>query len=177
MRKKLYNENEFFPAPGGTNGTVNYQTPLNTHTSPDTEQHIDKFNTVPMDSTSNGQSTIPAQPHDIKQSIDKIYSKKTVPTADQVVAGLQYELHNMTKPDKTIAKTKVLANLKKDPEYYGKLHQLNIDDEAMTDFVPTNEDATKKIFKEMLAAKQPIRKTDTNIAEIIRDMWNKKKNK
>ena len=47
------------------------------------------------------------------------------------MSALQYELSNMVKKDKTIAKQTVLKNLKTDPHYYSRLNMLNIDDKKM----------------------------------------------
>ena len=62
------------------------------------------------------------------------------------MSALQYELSNMTKKDKTIAKQQVLKNMKQDPHYYSRLNMLNIDDEKMK--VDESYGMTDKIFKD-----------------------------
>lgn len=182
MNKKSIKENEFSPAPGGMNGTVNYQTPLNTHSSPDVEQEPEKFNTADnnkaMGQTSNTAKDF-ANPEDMAKSIDQIYSKKTVPTSDQVKSGFDYELHNMIKPDKQKAKEIVLTNLRKDPNYYKDLHFLNIDDKHMD--VPINEVLkkvnpleTKKIFDNMTVKKDTQFVVNQGIVDIMKDLWAKR---
>jgi len=181
MKKYPIKENEFSGAPGGL-GSSNYQTPINTHASPEIEQEPDKFNTISnISNDEDSSSTNPAAkdfstPEDLKRSVDQIYSKKKVPTSDQVKAGLTYELHNMVKQDKQMAKQKVLDNLKKDPEYYGKLHHLNIDDETMD--VPVNEvikkinhNETKKIFDSLTTKKDTKFVVNAGISEIMKGLW------
>lgn len=179
MNKRQIKENEFSPAPGGI-GSINYQTPLNTHTSPDVTQEPDKFNTVNDTNKAIGSHSNTAKdfstPEDLKKAVDAIYSKKKVPTSDQVKAGLNYELHNMVKPDKHKAKEVVLGNLKKDPEYYGKLHHLNIDDEHMD--VPVNEvlkkvnkAETKKIFDNLTIKKDTKFVVNQGISDIMKELW------
>lgn len=190
MNKQLVNENEFSPAPGGS-GAINYQTPLNTHVSPNVIQEPDKFNTLsdknktPIDTHSNTTKGVPEQPIDKQRAINQIYSKKKVPTADQVKAGLDFELHNMIKPDKNKAKEIVLQNLKQDADYYGKLHQLNIDDEEMVSSIgnkesdmPINEvlkkanpEETKKIFDDLMGKKDTKYVVNQGISDIMKDLW------
>lgn len=158
----IIKENEFFPAPGGQAGAVNYQTPLNTHSSPEVTQNPENFvdpnANKTMGKDSNTAKDGNPQPQDLQKDLDQVYNKKKVPTADQVKAGLNYEMHNMIKPNKELAKEKVMANLKQDPEYYGALHHLNIDDKHMqVDLKEIAENVniaeTKKIFADMAKTK------------------------
>ena len=181
MAKRPIKENEFFGAPGGSSGTVNYQAPIGTHSSPNVSQDPDKFeddkvNTVQgkaLGQHSNTAKNVP-NPADMANAVDQIYSKKKVPTADEVKAGLDFEIHNMIKPDKAKAKELVLKNLKRDPEYYGKLHHLNIDDKTMkVDLNETlknvNVEETKKIFSDLANAKQTKYVVNSKIVDAMRE--------
>ena len=181
MNKNPIEENEFSVAPAGI-GSVNYQTPLNTHSSPDNEQSIDKFNTVDSnhDSDSDGPNSHFTDdftnPEDLDRAVDQIYSKKKVPTSDHVRAGLKYELGNMIKPDKYKAMEIVLSHLEKDPGYYGELNHLNINDKKME--VPVNEvlkkineKETKKIFDSLTVKKDTKFVVNAGISEIMKGLW------
>jgi hypothetical protein len=160
MSKKSIDENEFAGAPGGV-GASNYQTPLNTHASPLNFQDPDKFNSADrnksVDNHSNTRKDNVGGPKDLLKTVDAIYSKKIVPTADEVKAGLDFEISNMIKPDKARAKEMVLKNLLRDPQYYGKLRQLNIDDEHMQINLKEESDQriTKNILNQMKEAMAP----------------------
>lgn len=81
--------------------------------------------------------------------VDQLFQgKKNTPSPDDIMSALQYELSNMVKKDKTIAKATVLKNMKGDPEYYSKLHMLNIDDKDMKVDEAFNDDASQKIYKD-----------------------------
>jgi hypothetical protein len=182
MRKKSIKENEFFGAPGGTAGTVNYQAPLGTHTSPDVEQDPKKFHFADNNKAEDKNLGIHSNtakdspdPINLKKTVDAIYSKKNVPTSDQVKAGLDYELHNMIKPDKRVAKELVLKNLRTDPAYYGKLHQLNVDDKSMTKSIRVDEAETKKIFAELAIKKDQKYVVNSGIVEAMQKTWEDKK--
>ena len=104
------------------------------------------------------------------------------PSPDEVKSGLDYELHNMIKPDKAKAKEIVLSNLKKDPKYYGELRQLNIDDKHMD--VPLNEilkksnvNETKKIFDDLLKKKNTKYVVNSAIVDAMRQTMEAKKQK
>lgn len=171
-------ENEFAPAPGGTAGSITYQAPYGTPFGPDNSQDEENF-TPPVDSKhigphSNTTKDIPAQPKDLDKEVDKIYSKKEVPTADEVKAGLDYELHNMIKPDKHKAKEIVLTNLRKDPHYYRDLHQLNIDDKTMVKTMNEgtlyqgNKFETKKVLMDLAKAKDTKYVVNSKIVDAMR---------
>jgi hypothetical protein len=176
MTKKIniIPENSFEGAPaGGTGGTVNYQTPYGTpnYASQDPSKfHSSNANKV-MGKNSNTAKDVP-DPEEMEKDINTIYKKKKVPTADQVIAGLQFELHNMIKPDKRKAKELVIKNLKEDPDWYGKLHHMNIDDKHMK--VDVQE--TKKIFTELAAQKQKKYVVNQGIVDVIRDLQEQRKN-
>jgi hypothetical protein len=111
----------------------------------------------------------------MQKNLDALYAKKDVPSPDEVASGLKYELSNMTKKDKALAKEKVLTNLRKDPHYYGKLNHLNIDDKTM-DMSP--QAATDKIFQD-IAEQRGTKKFAVNkgISDIIAEMRQKKKDR
>jgi len=67
----------------------------------------------------------------LDKQVDKIFTKKITPTPDSILTALQYELSNMTKKDKLIAKQLVLKNMRKDPLFYDRLQHLNISDKDM----------------------------------------------
>lgn len=178
-------ENEFFPAPGGRAGSVNYQAPLNTHNSPNVAQDPSKFvdpnANKAMGSTSNTAGDVPASPVDIKKAVDRVYAKKTVPTADQVKAGLDYELSQMIKPDKAEAKARVMQRLAKDPNFYGSLHMLNIDDKNMdvdlkeSKMKSVNIKETVKIFTELAQKREKKYDVNQGIVDIMRGLQEQRK--
>jgi hypothetical protein len=96
------------------------------------------------------------------------------------MSALQYELGNMVKKDKMIAKQTVLKNMKTDPHYYSRLDMLNIDDKKMKVTEKVNEDTfskTKAVLDEMIANKQKsvaIANTP-EISEIFKDLYNKRR--
>lgn len=89
--------------------------------------------------------------------VDQIFKKKDTPTPDEVMSAIQYELGNMVKKDKFIAKQTVLKNMKTDPHYYSRLDMLNIDDKKMkvTEKVEeTTISKTKAVLDEMISQQQ-----------------------
>lgn len=128
---------------------------LDTTTSPDAQAEKMKSE-KPLDPTK-----------EFNPQVDQLFQKKNTPSPDEVMMGLQYELNNMVKKDKAIAKQMVLNNLKKDDHYYSRLQNLNIDDDKMkVDENLMNEnkqtklvdqstfDKTKAVLDEMIAARQ-----------------------
>lgn len=87
------------------------------------------------------------------KDVDQMFQKKITPTPDELLSALQYELNNMVKKDKYIAKSIVLKNLKDDPKYYTRLNMLNIDDDKMK--VDESQIAkTKAVLDTMIAERQ-----------------------
>lgn len=163
------NENEFFGAQAGTNGTVNYQTPLGTHSSPQASQNPNQFaGSNQNKAAGNGN----VDSGSMEKNLSAIYSKKDVPSPDEVASGIKYELSNMLQKDKAKAKEIVLTNLRKDPHYYGKLNHLNIDDKTM-DMSGVSE--TKKIFQGLAEARGKKFAVNSGISDIIKEMRDKKK--
>jgi hypothetical protein len=87
------------------------------------------------------------------KDVDIMFQKKQTPSPDEIMSALQYELGQMVKKDKAIAKRMVLKNLKDDPHYYSKLDMLNIDDKKMK-VSETQLAKTIAVLDEMIAAKQ-----------------------
>jgi len=67
-----------------------------------------------------------------------------------------------------------LKNLRRDPEYYGKLHHLNIDDKTMNvnlteTLKNVNVGETKKIFSDMAKAKNTKYVVNSKIVDAMRE--------
>jgi hypothetical protein len=193
MSKQPIKENEFFPAPGGSGGTVNYQTPYGTPSSPDISQDPGHFANKNTDKSlgGSGNTAKNARSGSIEGSLDALYARKDTPTPDEVVSGIKYELGQQIKKDKFKAKRTVLDNLKKDPHYYGKLKMLNIDDKSMVDNMTENKqqhpndapakpkvtpniEETKKIFAEMIKGKDKKYVVNSQICDVMKEMWAEK---
>lgn len=143
MSKQPIKENEFFPAPGGSNGTVNYQTGYGTPSSPDISQNPNHFEHSDNNKAVNQNSNVAqdAQSGSMQAGVDALYAgKKETPTPDEVVTGIKYELGQQIKKDKRKAKETVLANLRKDPKFYSGLKMLGIDDKSMVDNMTENNE-------------------------------------
>jgi hypothetical protein len=88
--------------------------------------------TSPAAAAEKKQSEKPLDPtKEFDPQVDQIFQKKDTPSPDEIMAAVQYELGNMVKKDKAIAKQTVLSNYKEDPHYYSRLNMLNIDDDKM----------------------------------------------
>lgn len=190
MSEKQIKENEFFGAPGGTSGTVNYQTGYGTHASPDASQSPAHFQSgKSVDNHSNTTKDVPDS-GSMERDLGAIYAKRDTPTPDEVVSGIKYEMGQQIKKDKRKAKEIVLSNLKKDPHFYGKLKMLNIDDESMMQNMTENKhpnDAparpkvagnvveTKKIFAEMANGRDHKYVVNSAICDVMKQMWETKK--
>lgn len=192
MSEKQIKENEFFGAPGGTTGTINYQTGYGTPAGPNQTQDPDHFESSKkhVGNQGNTRKDNLAKSANQQSDINAIYAKKDTPTPDEVVTGIKYELGQQIKKDKAKAKQTVLDNLKKDPHYYGKLKMLNIDDESMTQNmseakhpndapartkVTPNIEATKQIFAEMAKGKDHKYVVNQGISDVMKEMWAQKK--
>ena len=194
MSKKSIKENEFYGAPGGSAGTVNYGTGYGTPASPDISQepgHFESSNrNKALGSNSNTAKDSPKR-NAIANDVNAIYAKKDVPTPDEVVTGIKFEMGQQIKKDKFTAKQAVLDNLKKDPHYYGKLKMLNIDDKSMVDNMTENKqhpndaparlkvtpnvEATKQIFAEMSQGKDQKYVVNSQICDVMKEMWEAKR--
>jgi len=142
---KILQENSFDGAPGGSAGISSVGPGYGTPGGGNVTQNPSSFSayekgTNHMNNDASGSqhmnpnSMQPALGPDsasIDNQINQIFKKKITPSPDEIMMGLQYELNNMVKRDKSIAKQKVLNNLKQDPHYYSRLGMLNIDDDKM----------------------------------------------
>ncbi len=109
--------------------------------------------------------------------VDKIFTKKITPTPDEVLSALQYEMNQMVKKDKYIAKQIVLKNLKEDPKYYSRLNMLNVDDEKMKVDENTTFSKTKAVLDQMISDKKKKNRPVQNSKEInsiFEDLWDKR---
>lgn len=94
--------------------------------------NTDRSHTSPLDNAEEKESQRPLNPdHMFDKDVDQIFQKKNTPSPDEIMSALQYELSNMVKKDKAIAKRTVIQNLKKDPQFYSRLKMLNISDKDM----------------------------------------------
>lgn len=191
---KIIKENEFSGAPGGTAGTSNYQTGYGTFASPDVSQNPGHFehsdNNKAVNQNSNTAKATPKGGSQTKD-INAIYSKKNTPSVDEIVTGIKYELGQQIKKNKQEAKQCVLDNLKKDPQFYSNLKMLNIDDKSMVDNmteskqhpndmpaklkVTPNIEETKKIFTELAKGKDQKYVVNSQICDVMKEMWAAKK--
>jgi hypothetical protein len=179
MDKDHLHENSFEGGPGGASGILNYQTPYGTPAGGNISQNTDHFSA--SDKTvnhMNNQDTGSIQqksldPKDnLDPAVDDLFKKKNTPNPDEIMCGLQYELGQMVKKDKKIAKERVIANLKKDPQFYSRLGSMNVDDEKM------KVSEINKIFQDMVEAKQKKFEPASNeILEAMRETiaWKEKR--
>lgn len=182
-------ENSFDGAGGGSNGTTSYGNDTGTFVSPDVTQdpdhfeHNDENKPEAQGATSNLRKNNVSMAA-LKKDVNQIFSKKATPSSDQVISGLDYEMGRMIKKDKVVAKQNVLANLKKDPNYYTNLNQLNSSEEAITQNMTENTNLAKeaankaetiKIFNEMAAQKDNKYYVDPRICEVMKELTAAKK--
>lgn len=108
--------------------------------------------------------------------VDQIFQKKVTPTPDEIMSGLQYELSNMVKKDKAVAKQIVLNHLKGNPRYYSELDMLNIKDKDMK-VDESTVSKTKAVLDKMIEAKQkqksPIA-TSPELTQIFKDLTDRR---
>jgi hypothetical protein len=172
MAKEI-KENSFDAAPGGTSGALNYQAPVGTHSSPSNYQNppsdFNKYYNT--DTTGQPDSSVSDNSGSFDKDVEQLFKDKEKPTIDDVMAGMQYELQNMIRKDKRVAKERVIDNLKKfGPKYYTKLHMLNIDD---TDMTPEMKERVN-VLDRMVAEKQEKRK-DLKLNDAIQDILREKR--
>jgi len=140
-------ENSFDGAPGGKDGTLNYQAGYGTPASPAIAQNAAQFTTSNANKAVNqmgNTSKNAPDPSAIEQGLKDIYGKPNKPTVDEFKAGFDYEMGQMIKKSPREAKETILQNLRKDPQYYSKLKMLNIDDESMMDGVGNDSHTDKR---------------------------------
>ena len=91
------------------------------------------------------------QSHNLTDTQAGITDIKYKVTPDEVIEGINAELHDMVFKRPDVAKALVIKNLKKDPKYYSKLKFLNIDDtldESFKNMTP-QQIAMAKIVRNM----------------------------
>lgn len=168
---------------GGANKT--------TFSSPDASQNLGSFKYTPTiaGSTSDISTPVPDD-YDNKPSYDVEDFEKDVDAIkykvkpDEVIAGIQYELKKMVFKRKDLAKELVVRNLKNDPQYYSKLHMLNIDDTNNIPVEPSFKTPESKPEPYTLKS-QPQQESvvdyrtaqEKEIALIIREMFKQKHEK
>ena len=179
------------PAVMSDKGDFEQSSPVGDDDSPNTVE-FDGTTELPDDNTStldpdtkNNDTTDPDpenKPIDptkgLGKQVDTLFKKKITPSPDEVLAALQYEMNQMVKKDKYIAKQIVLKNLKSDPKYYSRLNMLNIDDDKMKvdESKKTTFDKTKSLLDQMIADRKKT-KPIQNIEEIngiFTELWNKR---
>jgi hypothetical protein len=101
---------------------------------------------------------VAALPPDVTDTEKEINTIKYKVTPDEIIAGIQAELHSAVFKRPDVAKALVIKNLKSDPKYYSKLKFLNIDDTLDEEF----------------KGKTP---QEIAIVKIVREMWTKKQKK
>lgn len=189
MSKPPVKENAFDAAPGGTAGAISYQAPYGTPAGPDNSQNPAAFDSSNRNKTigdKGNTTTKMGKPGDMKRDLDTLYAKKDVPTPDEVITGIKYEMGQQIKKDKAEAKRIVLTNLKKDPHHYGGLKMLGITDKDMVDNmteekhpndapertkVTPNIEETKKIFAEMAKGYDKKYVVNSQICDVMKEMW------
>lgn len=177
---KSIKENSFDPAPGGAAGALNYQAPIGTHSSPSNYQDFSKFSSSDYNKYYDKNQT--GQPDTRKtdesgsfaKDVDQIFKSKEKPTIDDVMCGIQYELQNMLRKDKRIAKERVIDNMKKfGPKYYTKLDMLNINDKEMKPEMQERINILNKMVAEKEAKRQDLKLNDA-IQDILREKRDQK---
>jgi hypothetical protein len=179
-------ENTFeAPGVGSLNYGQQYGTPNYAYQNPDT------FDSSTLNQSSNTSKDTPKSRADTEKTVDAIYAKKDTPTPDEIVCGIKYELGQQIKKDKREAKQLVLAHLKKNPHFYSELKMLNIDDESMVDNmtetkqhpndaparpkVTVNLEETRRIFTEMAKGKDQKYVVNSQIVDVMKEMWEAKR--
>ena len=153
--------------PYGQGGAVSGASDVSTFVSPDVSQDPNHFGTL----TDKSKITVSAKdsmskvtpfgpytgqnPRDYVGDVEKIKYKVT---PDEVIMGIDYEMKKLVLKDKQVAKQNVVNNLKKDPQYYSKLHMLDITDEPEkideTDYRTPQEKAIAEIMRNLHEAKK-----------------------
>ena len=133
----------------------------------------------PAGDAENDQADKPLNPdQQFDKPVDDLFKgKKQTPSPDEIMSALQYELSNMVKKDKHIAKQQVLKNLKNDPHYYTNLDMLNIDDKKMkVDENSSTFSKTKALLDKMVAERQQNRPVATSpeLNQIFKDLTDKR---
>jgi hypothetical protein len=183
--KKIIKCNAFDPAPGGSAGSINMQPGSSFATQNSAFQNPSKFDSSNYNKYYDSNATGQPDTQQVDQSgsfdkdVEQLFKGKQKPTPDDILCGIQYELQNMVRKDKRIAKEKVIQNMKKHgPKYYTGLGMLNINDKNM-DVTPVMQERLN-VLNQMIAEKQarqaPMKLNDAiqAILQEKRDMKNAK---
>jgi hypothetical protein len=137
--RELLTENSFDAGCGGTAGTVAYGPTYGTQNS--AFNNPDKFvNSKSIGNHSNTRLSVTDEDTDDSEF-----------DADEIHAGLEFELGQQIKKDLYLAKQTVISNLQSDPTYYSDLKQLDIDDDELNEIAfndPSRNPPKKKIAVE-----------------------------
>jgi len=176
-------ENSFDGAPGGSSGTLSYGTPYGTPGGGNVTQNPNSFSayekgTNHMNNDASGSQHVnpgiqpPLGPDSasLNNQVNQLFTKKVTPSPDEIMMAINYELNNMVKRDKSMAKQKVLNNLKIDPLYYSRLQMLNIDDDKMK----LQEETVKLLDKMIIERKKKLQRTPQSICDIIQEKQKEK---
>lgn len=188
MSKPQVKENSFDAGVGGTAGAISYGSTYGTPAGPNQSQdpaHFQSSNRNKAPGKNNTAKEIPKVGNQEKD-LDALYSKRDVPSPDEVVAGIKYEMGQQIHKDKAAAKQVVIDNLKKDPHFYSELKHMNIDDKSMVDNmteskhpndapakekITPNIEATKKIFADMAVGYGKKYVVNSQICDVMKEMW------
>jgi hypothetical protein len=145
--------------PYNQGGSVSGASDLSAFTSPDVSQDPNHFGTlidkskITAGSKDSMEKIAPFGPYtgqppeDFVKDVNQIKYKVT---PDEIITGIDYEMKKLVLKDKQVAKQNVVANLKKDPKYYSKLHMLDITDEPeQPDYRTPQEKAISEIMKDL----------------------------
>jgi hypothetical protein len=153
--------------PYGQGGAVSGASDVSTFDSPDVSQDPSNFGTltdkskITADAKDSMSKISPFGPYtgqNPKDYVGDVEKIKYKVTPDEIIMGIDYEMKKLVLKDKQVAKQNVVNNLKKDHQYYSKLHMLDITDEPEKSEEPDYRTPQEKA-----------------IAEIIRDLHEAKK--
>jgi hypothetical protein len=175
------NENNFEPGMGGNAGSSNTQPGYGTFSSPAVSQNPGQFatNGGNLHKAPSIDTVAQSGSAELSRDVNKLFTKKDVPTIDDVVAGVDWELSQMIFKDKRKAKETVIANLKKNPHFYSDLDQLDINMDKTPQEIEKDRQLAerKKIFADIVTDAPKKIETKPEIAGIMRQMWEDKQKK
>lgn len=173
-------ENAFDPAPGGSAGSINMQPGSSFATQNSAFQNPSKFDSSHYNQYFDSNVTGQPDTREVDKSgsfdkdVEQLFKGKQKPTPDDVLCGIQYELQNMVKKDKRVAKELVIQNMKKHgPKYYTKLGMLNINDKNM-DVNPVMQERLN-ILNQMVAEKEAKRPQEMKLNDAIQAILQEKR--
>jgi hypothetical protein len=176
MTKKQLKENSFDGAPGGAAGSIASAPGYGTHASPNVSQIPNMFGNSDMHKTPAKGTMADSGSAELSKDVDSLMAKKDVPTVDDIVAGVNWELNQMVTKDKKLAKQNVITNLKKNPHYYSDLDQLNINMDKTPEEIEKEKQMNerKKIFGDIISNRTNKRDLDPRVTDVMKEMWAEK---